>query len=85
MTHIVNQIKNLLKLKIKLEEINKSWIKNDQPKVSIYEIIENIRPENHDLLKADLEKRLGVEILSFEIGKVNFLKDVAKVTVYYKQ
>ena len=51
----------------------------------IYEIIENIRPENHDLLKADLEKRLGVEILSFEIGKVNFLKDVAKVTVYYKQ
>jgi len=50
----------------------------------IYEIIENIRPENHDKLKADLEKRLGVEILSFEIGKVNFLKDVAKVTVYYK-
>jgi len=45
----------------------------------IYEIIENIRPENHDLLKADLEKRLG-----FEIGKINFLKDVAKVTVYYK-
>ena len=50
----------------------------------IYEIIENIRPENHDLLKADLEKRLGFEILSFEIGKINFLKDVAKVTVYYK-
>ena len=50
----------------------------------IYEIIENIRPENHDKLRADLEKRLGVEILSFEIGKVNFLKDVAKVTVYYK-
>jgi len=50
----------------------------------IYEIIENIRPENHHLLKADLEKRLGVEILSFEIGKVNFLKDVARVTVYYK-
>ena len=49
-----------------------------------YEIIENIRPENHDLLKADLEKRLGIEILSFEIGNVNFLRDVAKVTVYYK-
>ena len=51
----------------------------------VYEIIENIRPENHDLLKADLEKRLGFEILSFEIGNINFLKDVAKVTVYYKQ
>lgn len=49
-----------------------------------YEIIENIRPENHELLKADLEKRLGVEILSFEVGNVNFLRDVAKITVYYK-
>lgn len=50
----------------------------------VYEIIENIRPENHDLLKADLEKRLGIEILSFEIGNINFLKDVAKITVHYK-
>jgi len=49
-----------------------------------YEIIENIRPENHELLKADLEKRLGIEILSFEVGNVNFLRDVAKITVYYK-
>ena len=49
-----------------------------------YEIIENIRPENHELLKADLEKRLGVEILSFEVGNVNFLRDVAKITVYYE-
>ena len=49
-----------------------------------YEIIENIRPENHELLKADLEKRLGIEILSFEVGNVNFLRDVAKITVYYE-
>ena len=49
-----------------------------------YEIIENIRAENHELLKADLEKRLGIEILSFEVGNVNFLRDVAKITVYYE-
>ena len=49
-----------------------------------YEIIENIRSENHHLLKADLEKRLGIEILSFEICSVNFLRDIAKITVYYK-
>ena len=53
-------------------------------KIVTYEIIENIRPDNHHLLKADLEKRLGIEILSFEIGNVNFLRDVAKITVYYK-
>jgi hypothetical protein len=53
-------------------------------KIMTYEIIENIRPDNHHLLKTDLEKRLGIEILSFEIGNVNFLRDVAKITVYYK-
>ena len=50
----------------------------------LYETIENIRPENHDKLKEDLEKRLGVTVTNFEIGNVNFLRDVAKITVHYK-
>ena len=50
----------------------------------LYETIENIRPENHDKLKEDLEKRLGVRVTHFEIGNVNFLRDVAKITVHYK-
>lgn len=50
----------------------------------LYETIENIRPENHNKLKEDLEKRLGVTIIRFEIGNVNFLRDVAKITVHYK-
>ena len=50
----------------------------------LYETIENIRPENHDKLKEDLEKRVGVTIIRFEIGNVNFLRDVAKITVHYK-
>ena len=50
----------------------------------LYETIENIRPENHDKLKEDLEKRLGVTIIRFEIGNVNFLRDVAKITAHYK-
>jgi hypothetical protein len=66
--------------------LERYWARTETlSKEVVYEIIENIRPENHDLLKADLEKRLGFEILSFEIGNINFLKDVAKVTVYYKQ
>ena len=67
------------------EMMNPSQFLEILSKDVVYEIIENIRPENHDLLKADLEKRLGFEILRFEIGNINFLKDVAKVTVYYKQ
>ena len=66
--------------------LERYWARTETlSKEVIYEIIENIRPENHELLKADLEKRLGVEILSFEIKNINFLKDVAKITVYYKQ
>lgn len=50
----------------------------------LYETIENIKPENHKKLKDDLEKRLGVTVIRFEIGNVNFLRDVAKITVHYK-
>ena len=50
----------------------------------LYETIENIKPENHKKLKEDLEKRLGVTVIRFEIGNVNFLRDVAKITVHYK-
>ena len=65
--------------------LERYWVESKMLSKDVtYEIIENIRPENHDLLKADLEKRLGIEILSFEVGNVNFLRDVAKITVYYE-
>lgn len=52
-------------------------------KIVLYEKIENIVPERHAELKADLEKRLGRPIESFEIGYVDFLRDVAYIKVYY--
>jgi len=65
--------------------LERYWVESKMLSKDVtYEIIENIRPKNHHLLKADLEKRLGIEILSFEIGSVNFLRDIAKITVYYK-
>ena len=61
------------------------WLKTEVfSKEVLYETIENIKPENHKKLKDDLEKRLGVNIIRFEIGNVNFLRDVAKITVHYK-
>ena len=50
----------------------------------IYETIENIHPENHDKLKEDIQQRLGIQIVKFEIGDINFLRDTAEITVYYK-
>lgn len=51
----------------------------------IYETIENIHPENHDKLKEDIQQRLGIQIVKLEIGDINFLRDTAEITVYYKK
>ena len=65
--------------------LERYWAKTEVfSKEVLYETIENSRPENHDKLKEDLEKRLGVTVTNFEIGNVNFLRDVAKITVHYK-
>jgi len=48
-----------------------------------YENINNIKPENRHLLLADLVERTGLEIISVEIGEIDFLKDAAKLTVFY--
>ena len=50
----------------------------------VYETIENIHPDNHEILKKDLESRLGVKIIDFEIGNINFLRDTAEITIKYK-
>ena len=64
--------------------IEKYWaLKQVVSKAIVYENIENIKPENQHLLKADLEKRTGLSINKIDIGDVDFLKDIAKVTIFY--
>ena len=48
-----------------------------------YEKIALILPENHAELKTDLEKRLGIGIVEFKIGKIDFLRDTASVSITY--
>lgn len=48
-----------------------------------YERLELIRPENYDLLLADLRQRTGLPITRAELGKIDFLKDSAEIRVYY--
>ena len=60
------------------------WLmKHETRKTINYERIDLIRPENHDLLKADLEKRTGLTINRVEVGKIDFLNDTAMVRIYY--
>lgn len=64
--------------------IERVWhLKHEISKKIVYEKIENILPENYDLLKEDLEKRTGIEINKVVIEDVDFLKDSAVVTIFY--
>ena len=47
-----------------------------------YEIIENIKPENHEKLRLDLEDRVGMPIIKFEIHRINFLRDTVRISIY---
>ena len=49
-----------------------------------YEIIENIKPENHEKLLLDLEERIGIPIIKFEIHRINFLRDTVRISIYCK-
>ncbi len=49
----------------------------------IYEKIENINKQKGDILLADLKSRTGINISRYEIVKIDFLKDVAHIVLYY--
>ena len=51
----------------------------------IYNSLENIKPEQFDLLKNELENSLGVEILKLDINEVDFEKQTAKIKIRYKK
>ena len=58
-------------------------LKHESRKEILYEKIENVKPENHDLLIEDLKERTGLDINRIQIGKINFLRDTVKIMIYY--
>jgi hypothetical protein len=58
-------------------------VKHETRKTINYERIDLIVPEKYEEMKADLEKRTGIAINRFEIGKIDFLTDTAQVRIYY--
>ena len=59
-------------------------LKMQSTKLVQYDRIDLIKPEKRDELKADLEQRLGLDIVRIEVGGVDFLKDSAVLRVTYK-
>lgn len=60
------------------------WLlKHETRKTVIYERIDLIKPEHYEAMKTDLESRIGLKINRFEVGKIDFLRDVAQVMIFY--
>lgn len=73
-------------LVLMLYAAEKGWGFQYQARQSItFEKIELIKPENRQQLLQDLCERTGLTITRLEIGKLDFLKDTADITVYYSQ
>ncbi len=58
-------------------------IKFQVTKRVLYENIENIKPENYDKLKQDLEERTGITINKISIEDIDFVRDYATVIIHY--
>jgi len=60
------------------------WLlKHEIRKNIIYEKIELIKSENEAELLADLKERTGIDIIRFEIRRIDFLRDIAYIRIFY--
>lgn len=53
-------------------------------RIILYEKIENIKPDNRPVMLEDLRSRTGLDIREFDIVETDFVRDIARVRVYYK-
>ena len=66
--------------------LEKYWQNNLLASMNIdYEKIENVKPQNHEALLADLKERTGLNIQDFQFSRMNFLRDTARIKIYYKK
>lgn len=49
----------------------------------IYEKIENLNADRKDELMADLRARTGIDIKHYEIERIDFLRDVAYINIFF--
>ncbi len=58
---------------------------HERSKIIVYEKIALVKPENEVELLNDLRERTGLDVFKFSIGKIDFLKDIAEIKIYYKE
>lgn len=64
--------------------LEKVWLlRHEESKVIVYEKIELVKAQNHEALIEDIQERTGINVTRIEVGKVDFLRDTANVTIFY--
>ena len=58
-------------------------LKHESKKTINYDNVELVKPERRPELIQDLEERTGLEIHRVEIGRIDYLRDTARVFIYY--
>ncbi len=58
-------------------------VKHETRKIITYDRIDLITSDKYEEMKDDLEKRTGLKINRIEVGKVDFLRDVAFIQIFY--
>jgi len=58
---------------------------DESVKLITYEKIDLIKPENYELLIADLRERTGLYVKRAELDSINFLNDTAKLKVLFQR
>lgn len=65
--------------------LEKLWLlKHESSKLIVYEKINLIKEENYEELIKDLQERTGIKKINrVEVGKINFLRDICELTIFY--
>ena len=60
------------------------WLLRHESRKNItYEKIELVKPEKREELLTDLKERTGIDIIRVEIRRIDFLRDVANIRIFY--
>ncbi len=64
--------------------LEKRWLlRHETSKTITYEKIDLIKPENQQQLMEDLAERTGLKINRVQVGRIDFLRDTARVRIFY--
>lgn len=65
--------------------LDRGWgVRYEEERQVLYEKIDLIRPENYEALLQDLRERTGLPIKHVLVNEINFMRDVAQITIYYE-